>query len=333
MMPNWQNAHFPFRKEVDVLNSQSLRENAADFIVYKRSIGYVYDGSERLLNRYVDYAEKAEAGIQYPIKAVTDNYLAKISNAAGTLYGSVAVLREFSRFLLARGYRRAYMIPPKTVSQPVPEDPYFFTEEEISAFFRELDLIKPNKSFKGRELVIPALFRLLYCCGLRCKEARMLECRDVHLGELYIDVMQSKGPKSRRIFISQELSDYLYEYEENINLLFPGREYFFPSSAGFYSSTAVSANFRRFWKKAFPDFVITTRPRAYDFRHHFAWANLNRWAAEGLDVNAMLPYLMRYMGHQSVSETLYYFHFVPEFFPTYKSMSAPLEDLLPEVPE
>ena len=332
-MPNWQNAHFPFRKEVDVLNSQSLRENAADFIVYKKSIGYVYDGSERLLNRYVDYAEKAEAGIQYPIKAVTDNYLAKISNAAGTLYGSVAVFREFSMFLQARGYRDAYMIPPKTASQPVPEDPYFFTEEEISAFFRELDLIKPNKSFKGRELVIPALFRLLYCCGLRCKEARMLECRDVHLGELYIDVMQSKGPKSRRIFISQELSDYLSGYEENINLLFPGREYFFPSSAGFYSSTAVSANFRRFWKKAFPDFVITTRPRAYDFRHHFAWANLNRWAAEGLDVNAMLPYLMRYMGHQSVSETLYYFHFVPEFFPTYKSMSAPLEDLLPEVPE
>lgn len=332
-MPNWQNAHFPFRKEVNVLNSQSLRENAADFIVYKRSIGYVYDGSERLLNRYVDYAEKAEAGIQYPIKAVTDNYLAKISNAAGTLYGSVAVLREFSRFLQARGYRGAYMIPPKTASQPVPENPYFFTEEEISAFFRELDLIKPNKSFKGRELVIPALFRLLYCCGLRCKEARMLQCRDVHLGELYIDVMQSKGPKSRRIFISQELSDYLSGYEESINLLFPGREYFFPSSAGFYSSTAVSANFRRFWQKAFPDFVITTRPRAYDFRHHFAWANLNRWAAEGLDVNTMLPYLMRYMGHQSVSETLYYFHFIPEFFPTYKSMSASLEELLPEVPE
>ena len=333
MMPNWQNAHFPFRKEVDVLNSQSLRENAADFIVYKRSIGYMYDDSERLLNRYVDYAEKAEAGIRYPTKAVTDNYLAKISHARGTLYGSVAVLREFSRFLQARGYRGAYMIPPKTASQPIPEDPYFFTEEEISAFFRELDLIKPNKSFKGRELVIPALFRLLYCCELRCKEARMLQCRDVHLGELYIDVMQSKGPKSRRIFISQELSDYLSGYEESINLLFPGREYFFPSSAGFYSSTAVSANFRRFWQKAFPDFAITTRPRAYDFRHHFAWANLNRWAAEGLDVNAMLPYLMRYMGHQSVSETLYYFHFVPEFFPTYKSMSAPLEDLLPEVPE
>ncbi len=103
MMPNWQNAHFPFRKEGDVLNSPSLRENAADFIVYKRSIGYVYDSSERLLNRYVDYAEKAEAGIQYPVKAVTDNYLAKISNASGTLYGSVDVIKEFSRIINAKG--------------------------------------------------------------------------------------------------------------------------------------------------------------------------------------------------------------------------------------
>lgn len=65
--------------------------------------------------------------------------------------------------------------------------------------------------------------------------------------------------------------------------------------------------------------------------HHFAWSNLNRWAAEGLDLNVMLPYLMRYMGHQSVSGTLYYFHFVPEFFPTYKSMTDALEDVIPEV--
>ena len=76
---------------------------------------------------------------------------------------------------------------------------------------------------------------------------------------------------------------------------------------------------------------MTERPRAYDFRHHFAWTNLNKWAVEGLDVNAMIPYLMRYMGHQSVKETLYYFRFVPEFFHTNKSMSESLEELLPEV--
>ena len=312
---------------------QSLRQNAVDFITYKRTLGYVYEGQEGLLNRYVDYVEEACDGISYPLRDVTERYLSTVSCTQGTLYGTVAVLREFSRFLQARGCREAYIVPSKTTTQPVPEDPYFFTQKEIDAFFRELDLIKPHKSFPGREYVFPAMFRLLYCCGLRCKEVRTLECANVHVDELYIDIMQSKGPKSRRIFISRELADYLADYEAKMNILFPDRDFFFPHGNTCYRSTAVSNNFRRFWKKAFPDFELTTRPRAYDFRHHFAWTNLNRWAAEGLDINVMLPYLMRYMGHQNVSETMYYFHFVPEFFPTYKTMTSSLEDILPEVPD
>ena len=259
------------------MSDRTLRENITDFINYKRSMGYVYDGQEALLERYVRFAESR-------------------------------------------------------TSSPVAENPYFFTEKEVDAFFEKLDSIKPHSSFRGREIVLPALFRLLYCCGLRCKEARTLLRINVHTEDNYIDIIQSKGPKSRRIFISHELAGYLADYDMRIGILFPDREYYFPSDTGnCYSSQFVSRNFRHFWPEAFPGFEMTTRPRAYDFRHHFAWSNLNRWAAEGLDLNVMLPYLMRYMGHQSVSETLYYFHFVPEFFPAYKSMTCALEDVIPEV--
>lgn len=313
------------------MTERSLRQHADDFIAYKRTLGYIYDGQARLLNNYVNFAEKHPSIPSIPTKEVTDEYMETISSSSATLYGVVCVLREFSRYLCMRGFE-AYIIPPKTVSLPVAEDPYFFMPEEIEAFFGELDKIKPHNSFKGRELVFPALFRILYCCGLRCKEARTLECANVHTKEHYIDIMQSKGPKSRRIIISDELADYLDGYDMKIRILFPDRKYYFPHGEKCYESCAVSGNFRRFWMKAFPDFELKTRPRAYDFRHHFAWTNLNRWAAEELDLGAMLPYLMRYMGHQSVRETLYYFHFVPEFFPTYRSMVEPLEALIPEVP-
>lgn len=313
------------------MNEHSLRQHAEDFVVYKRTLGYVYDSQEGYLKKYVDFVERCPFFPNIPTKRVTDEYIGSISSSNATLYGTVSVLREFSRYLRVRGFD-AYIIPPKTVRQPVAEEPYFFMPEEIEAFFGELDKIEPHKSFKGRELVFPALFRLIYCCGLRCKEARTLECSNVHLEECYIDIVQSKGPKSRRIFISGELVDYLVGYEMKIRLLFPNRKYFFPHGEKCYESCAVSGNFRRFWMRAFPDFELKTRPRAYDFRHHFAWTNLNRWAAEGLDLNVMLPYLMRYMGHQSVRETLYYFHFVPEFFPTYRRMAESLEDVIPEVP-
>ncbi|CUX32485.1 tyrosine-type recombinase/integrase [Clostridium sp. C105KSO13] len=314
-------------------SSKKLRQLANDFIVYKKSTGYVYDSQQYLLNRYVDYAEKVSPDIIYPEKCLTDKYLGSLSGAPGTLYGMISTLREFSNYLFIHGYENTYVIPPKTASQPVPEAPYFFAEDEISAFFEKLDEVEPHGSFKGREIVLPAIFRLIYCCGLRCKEARTLESGNVHSEALYIDVLQSKGPKCRRIFISQELAEYLNEYNARISLLFPDRKYYFPHGNSCYGSGMISGNFRRFWKKAYPDFNMTTRPRAYDFRHHLAWANLNRWAAEGLDINVMLAYLMRYMGHQNVSETLYYFRFVPEFFPTFREMSKSLEDILPEVPD
>lgn len=315
------------------MTNQSIRQNAEDFVVYKKSIGYMYESLTWNVQKYVSFVEERDPDTSYPTKKVTDEFLNTMSDSPGTLYQTVCVLREFSRFLKSRGYSEAYIIPPKTASQPIPEPPYFFTQEEIDAFFEQLDAIKPHKSFKGREYVFPSLFRLLYCCGLRCKEARILECENVHLDELYIDIISSKGPKSRRIFISQELADYLGEYDQHISILFPDRKYFFPHGDSFYRSSAVSRNFRKFWMLAFPEFEMDTRPRAYDFRHHFAWANLNRWATEGLDVNVMLPYLMRYMGHQTVKETLYYFHFVPEFFPAYRDLASSLEDMIPEVPD
>ena len=40
-----------------------------------------------------------------------------------------------------------------------------------------------------------------------------------------------------------------------------------------------------------------------DLRHTFAVRTLLRWHEEGADVNAMMPVLARYLGHESISET------------------------------
>ncbi len=71
--------------------------------------------------------------------------------------------------------------------------------------------------------------------------------------------------------------------------------------------------------------------RAYDLRHHFAYANMNHWLREGADINVMLPYLMRYMGHQDIENTLYYFHLVPDIYDAVIKKSSLSEGVLPEV--
>lgn len=313
-------------------NKHTLRSLAEEFIHYKQCLGHIYNTPSYYLMNYVEYVEKNWTGRTLPDKESIAGYLDTIISAPSSLYGTTSVLREFGHHLIKHGYVNVYIMPPKTVALQTPKSPHFFSTEEIRRFFEKCDSIKPHPSFKGRELVIPAIFRLLYCCGMRCKEARTLLYTDIHLDIGFIDVRQSKGPKSRRIYVNTELLGYLKKYERSISILFPVRKYFFPSRDTCYKVGTISRNFRRIWKLAYPDFVLTSRPRAYDFRHHFAWANLNRWAAEGLDVNVMLPYLMRYMGHQNINSTLYYFHFVPEFFPTYLDMSKETEYIIPEVP-
>lgn len=56
-----------------------------------------------------------------------------------------------------------------------------------------------------------------------------------------------------------------------------------------------------------------------------------RWSTEGKDIHAMLPYLMRYMGHTGIESTYYYIHLIPDFFPKYNELMISTEELIPEV--
>jgi integrase len=95
---------------------------------------------------------------------------------------------------------------------------------------------------------------------------------------------------------------------------------------------AVGIIYNRIWDKAALTRTLEgNRPRPYDFRHHFAYANLQRWMADGTDVNAMLPYLARYMGHASLDSTYYYVHTSPDFMNSYAAITRDSDQLLPEV--
>ena len=71
------------------------------------------------------------------------------------------------------------------------------------------------------------------------------------------------------------------------------------------------------------------RPRPYDFRHRLAFANIERWARDGMDVMAMLPYLAAYMGHAGIGSTPYYVHAGPDFMDGYADIVADAERVVP----
>lgn len=314
------------------MRSKSLPEMIDQFVSYKKANGYQYQAGAYYLKKYARFVMETAPETAAPDKASVEGFLEKFRDTPGSLYNAAAFLREFSRYLTARGIA-AYFIPSGRLHLPTPVQPYFFTDREISSFFKECDRMPEVPYLTGRHIVFPAMFRLLYCCGLRCKEARTLARKDVHLNKGYLDILQSKGPKSRRVYISDELVGYLTDYDRRISCLFPDRMTFFPNRDDHpYSPSCLEQNFLRSWYAAFPEKKDSgASTRAYDFRHHFVYANMNRWLREGRDVNAMLPYLMRYMGHSDIKSTLYYFHLVPDIYGGILDRSSHSEGLMPEV--
>lgn len=204
-------------------------------------------------------------------------------------------------------------------------------ENEIKAFFKECDRFAAQIKNNGR-YVLPAIYRFMYSCGVRTCEVVKLKCSEVNLEKKYIDIILSKRHKDRRLFLNDELCSYLQDYDKRISAFFPEREYFFINTHGNRcAGRIISVNFKKIWLNTGLNYSGTVKPCAYDFRHHFACANLIRWSKEKKDINAMLPYLMKYMGHASIVSTYYYIHLLPDFYPQYKSLVSISESLIPEV--
>jgi len=309
-----------------------LASNLDDFVALKNSLGIEYKRGQFYLRKLDVYnLEHGNAGTL--MKEVAEGWAIQHANKSTTNDRSwISPIREFGRYLRSIGDIDAYVLDNRFVIQHYHAEVYLMTDAEIQVFFKECDSYVLQHKVLGRPYVYPALYRFLYCCGARCAEARNLKCENVYLDKGYVDILQTKAHKNRRLFLSKELVTYLKKYDIAIDRCFPNREYFFPGGyGGIISSTAVSVNFRDIWVAAGLKRDGKVKPRAYDFRHHFACANIMRWSVEDKNIHAMLPYLMRYMGHSSLESTNYYIHLIPDYFPRYSTLTASMADLIPEV--
>ena len=183
----------------------------------------------------------------------------------------------------------AYVLECRFPQNSYRPEVYLLSDSEIQRFFEVCDSYMLQRKMPGRPYVYPALYRFLYCCGARCGEARHLRCENVYLNDGYLDILQSKGHRDRRLFLSEELISYLKDYDSAIGNCFPNREYFFPSPSGnIISESSIPFNFRKIWLAAGLKRDGKIKPRPYDFRHHFACANIARWAQQGKDVMSIV---------------------------------------------
>lgn len=231
-----------------------------------------------------------------------------------SLSGAASIIRQFGRHLNAVG-EEAYILPDKFAPSRSAFAPYLFTDDELSMLFAEIGRLPQKKNEPFLHEIAPVLFRLIYTCGLRPNEGRELLTQNVDLATGEILITNTKKNKERVVVMSDDMLSLCRRYDVRRTIFCNGNPYFFPASDGnAIVNTKIHAALNRAWNTATctPDNILPRSIRVYDLRHRFASACLNRWLDEKRDLMAMLPYLRAYMGHDSLSETAYYIHILPE---------------------
>ncbi|MGD9569246.1 MAG: tyrosine-type recombinase/integrase [Sedimentibacter sp.] len=316
----------------DTLHS-FFKENIEDLINQKHAFGYPYTtSSHHLINFdrfcYANYPQEKVLSKEIVLKW-TQLHDSEHENGRKR---RISALRELAKFMNRNGIE-AYILPNDWIGKEKQYVPHIFTREELTAFFAAADSFEYNKLCPARHLVIPVIFRVIYCCGLRPGEALNLKIENVYLDKGQITVLESKGHKSRHVMLSESVLNLCRKYREKSQYIFPNSEYFFPNHQGnSYSISRLDDLFWKCWNIADIKNSTVPSPRPYDFRHTFTTECINQWMKEGKDLNAWLPYLSSYLGHEHYSSTLYYFHLVPEFFPNMAKMNVEIpSDLISKV--
>ena len=171
--------------------------------------------------------------------------------------------------------------------------PHIFTVEEIRRLLYAADNLPVRNNAPTRHLVIPAVIRLLYCCGFRIGEVLRLRVKDVDLDTGIITVHNGKGGKDRLVPVHNSVIEYLRSYSAQLP---DEREWFFPSACGHYSIKTIYDNFREL---LFACNIPHTGngPRVHDFRHTFAVHTLEKQLSDGYDPMVIVPRLAAYLGH------------------------------------
>jgi len=306
-----------------------LADSIAGFIQFKHALGVRFDGGEYMMRRLDQYCSAHQAtGLT---RDVVEGFVADYESGKDLPDRSgLSYLRGFARFLQTSGQPSAHILrSPYGQTRRRPAT-FLLSSAQIEAFFQAAATISYADPWAWQA---KAFFGLMLACGLRTCETRRLNRDDIDYENLSIDIVWSKGPRSRRLFVTTEVADMLKRCDQQNDSFAPRRQSFFVSGLGNrVHTTTPGILFNRIWQAAgLPVFDTKPKPGPYAFRHHFAYANIERWAANGIDPSTRISYLARYMGHADIESTYYYLHLSPDYTATYAESYHNCELLLPEV--
>lgn len=291
----------------------ALAEQMQQFVSFKRMQEYDYTSQARTLSYFDCFLLNEFDADQHPCLSldILERYVATTAHLEGfSRRARLSSLREFSRYLHARCPPSA-LLPRNIVPRRQPTVRFYRIEpEQVAALMAATTTILPPNGIQPHALCM--LIGLLYCTGLRIREALNLTLGDIDAPRLTLYVAKGKFSKQRLVPMSPSMLTALNNYL-SVRSPHAGTACSSPLFIGAYNKALSYCQAYDGFQRLCQHCGLGGKPllRLHDLRHNYACRRLALWRQEGKDINAMLPVLATAMGHVNIFYTQIYLHIEP----------------------
>ena len=294
----------------------TLSDELDRYLIIRRSLGYDLRTTERVLRKFVAFAEQERA------EHVSTHLFLRWQDVFGhahraTWAARLGMVRLFSQWLC--GIDPHHEVPPLALipARHRRSRPYIYSQDEIRRLIAAATELPSVNGIRG--LTYSTLFGLIAVTGLRVSEAIGLDIPDVDLEAGILTIRCGKLGKERLLPLSESTQTQLAHYaSERDRLLGTRPRSFFVSDQG-GRPTDCSARYtfaiicQRIGLRPAQRFHRHGRgPRIHDLRHAFAVHTLLDWYRSGKDPAREMIRLTTYLGHANPAHTYWYLEAVPE---------------------
>lgn len=293
----------------------TMTEHVTAYLVERSMLGFKVSGPDaRLLRSFAGFADEQARGTltnDLVIRWVKDR--SRIS-LPFTWAGRLAVVKPFAAYMTRLDPATEFPETPIFGKSRRRLTPHIYTDDEILDIMAEARALQPQGEL--RSVVFEALIGLIAATGLRLSEAINLRCCDVDIEACCATVRMTKFRKSRHVpfhrSVANALGSYLHIRERFVRL--EEEQAFFTIASGQrLNKRTVHGVFQRLRLAA----GIVPRGsyphvRIHDLRHTFICRRLERWQADGCDIDNAIAALSTYVGHAKVSDTYWYMTGIPD---------------------